>query len=55
MRELKNLDDVPLRMSATDIHDLFRAVDNQLSHLISKLDEFIEAEKAIGYGETEDS
>ena len=50
----QQLEDANTRRSINEIHELFQAVGDQLDHLISKIDDFIEEEKSMGYGGTED-
>lgn len=50
----QQLEDANTRNSINKIHELFQAVENQLDQMISQIEEFIEEESALGYGETED-
>lgn len=51
----KQGDDTKASVSARDIHDAFQTVKEQLDKIILQLEDFIESEKAMGYGEAEDS
>lgn len=51
----QQLEDANTRRSINEIHALFQAVENQLDQIISHIEEFIEEERALGYGETEDN
>ena len=51
----QQFEDAKTRRSINEIHELFQAVGDQLDRLISKIDDFIEEEKSMGYGGTKDA